>query len=156
MKLEVLHVPDCPNLAPMLQRLAEATDLPVPTRLIETDADAAEFGLAGSPTLLIDGVDPFAAADDCGCGVSCRLYRNRDGRIVPAPSVEQSRAAVMAADQTPPLPGLCGRPDVVGCGASPSKAPWSGTAPASSAPTPTGVWSASSTPSPNATSPATS
>ncbi|TDO56699.1 alkylmercury lyase-like protein [Kribbella sp. VKM Ac-2571] len=101
MKLEVLHVPDCPNLAPMLQRLTEASDLPVTTRLIETDANAAEFGMAGSPTLLIDGVDPFAAGDDCGCGcgVSCRLYRDRDGRIVPAPSVEQLRAAIGAAGQ---------------------------------------------------------
>ncbi len=99
MKLEVLHVPNCPNLAPMLQRLAEASDLPVTTRLIETDADAAEFGMAGSPTLLIDGADPFAAGDDCGCGVSCRLYRDPDGRIVPAPSVEQLRAAITAADQ---------------------------------------------------------
>ena len=99
LKLEVLHVPDCPNLAPMLQRLAEASDLPVTTRLIETDADAAEFGMAGSPTLLIDGVDPFAAGDDCGCGVSCRLYRD-GGRIVPAPSVEQLRAAITATNQS--------------------------------------------------------
>ncbi|TDW94498.1 alkylmercury lyase-like protein [Kribbella pratensis] len=99
MKLEVLHVPDCPNLVPMLQRLAEASDLHVTTRLIETDADAAEFGMAGSPTLLIDGVDPFAAGHDCGCGVSCRLYRDPDGRIVPAPSVEQLRVAITAAGQ---------------------------------------------------------
>ncbi len=98
MKLEVLHVPDCPNLTPMLQRLAAASDLPVTTRQIETEADAAEFGMAGSPTLLIDGADPFASGDTCGCGVSCRLYRDRDGQIVPAPSVEQLRAAIKAAD----------------------------------------------------------
>ncbi len=98
MKLEVLHVPDCPNVAPMLQRLAEASDLPVTTRLIETDADAAEFGMAGSPTLLVDGVDPFATTDDRGCAVSCRLYRDPDDRLVPAPSVEQLRDAITAAD----------------------------------------------------------
>jgi hypothetical protein len=99
MKLEVLHLPDCPNLAPMLDRLAEVTDLPVTTRLIETDADAAKFGMAGSPTLLIDGSDPFAAGDNCGCGVSCRVYRDPDGRTVPAPSVEQLRDAITAAEQ---------------------------------------------------------
>lgn len=99
MKLEVLHVPDCPNLPPMLDRLAEVTDLPVTTRAIDSDSEAARFGMAGSPTLLIDGVDPFAAPGDCECGVSCRLYRDQDGRIVPAPSVEQLREALTAASQ---------------------------------------------------------
>jgi hypothetical protein len=97
MKLEVLHVRDCPNLTPMLELLAEVTDQPVSTRLIESDADAATFGMAGSPTLLIDGVDPFATADDCGCGMSCRLYRDSEGRIVAAPSAEQLHDAITAA-----------------------------------------------------------
>jgi hypothetical protein len=99
MNLEVLHGPDCPNLTPLLERLVEVTDLPVATRVIETDADAAAFGMAGSPTLLIDGVDPFTTPGQCECGVSCRLYRDQDGRIVPAPSVEQLRAAITAAGQ---------------------------------------------------------
>jgi hypothetical protein len=97
MRLEVLHVRDCPNLHPMLDRLAEVTDQPVTTRLIESEADAAKFGMAGSPTLLIDGVDPFATADDCACGVSCRLYREPDGRIVATPSVQQLHEAISAA-----------------------------------------------------------
>lgn len=96
-KLEVLHVADCPNLSPMLQRLGEATGLPITTRLIETDADAKRFGMAGSPTLLIDGADPFTASDDRECGVSCRLYRDEAGRIVGAPSVDQLRGAITAA-----------------------------------------------------------
>lgn len=99
MKLEVLHVPDCPNLQPLLDRLAEVTDLPVATRVIETDAGAARLGMAGSPTLLIDGVDPFSDPVACECGVSCRIYRDQDGRIVPAPSVEQLRDALTAARQ---------------------------------------------------------
>jgi hypothetical protein len=61
--------------------------------------------MAGSPTLLINGVDPFATAqhcdctrgDDCDCGVSCRLYRDHQGRIVAAPSVGQLREAITAA-----------------------------------------------------------
>jgi hypothetical protein len=107
MNLEVLHVPDCPNLPPLLERLAQVTDLPVTTRLIDTDEDAARFGMAGSPTLLIDGVDPFAPAGGCECGVSCRLYRDQDGRIVAAPSVEQLRAALAStttAEQHPTRP----------------------------------------------------
>ncbi|GAB2656504.1 alkylmercury lyase family protein [Kribbella swartbergensis] len=93
MKLEVLHVPDCPNLGPMLDRLGQVTDLPVSTRVIDSDADAARFGMAGSPTLLIDGRDPFSAMEG-GWSVSCRLYRDEAGRIVSAPSVEQLRAAI--------------------------------------------------------------
>jgi hypothetical protein len=94
MKLEVLHVPDCPNLAPMLERIAQVTDLPVETRVIDSDDEAVRLGMAGSPTLLVDGVDPFAGAGDCG--LSCRLYRDQDGRIVSAPSVEQLRMAIAA------------------------------------------------------------
>ena len=106
MKLEVLHVPDCPNLSPMLERLAQVTDLPVATRVIDSDAEAARFGMAGSPTLLIDGVDPFTSPDRCEWGVSCRLYRDENGRIVSAPSVEQLRDAISAARQAqPPTPG---------------------------------------------------
>jgi hypothetical protein len=93
--LEVLHVPGCPNLGRLLERLAEVTDLPVVTRVIESEADAARFGMAGSPTLLVDGTDPFAADGECGCSVSCRLYRDSDGRIVSTPSVEQLRAVLV-------------------------------------------------------------
>ncbi|WP_053207495.1 hypothetical protein [Jiangella muralis] len=96
-RFEVLHVPDCPNLAPMLDRLHEVTAAPVRTREITTDADAAAFGMAGSPTLLINGVDPFRAPGDCGCAVACRLYRDHEGRVVPAPSVGQLRRAIATA-----------------------------------------------------------
>ncbi len=100
MRLEILHVPDCPNLAPLLDRLAQVTALPVTTRVIESDADAVRFGMAGSPTLLVDGVDPFAAADACACSVSCRLYRDEDGRMVAVPSPEQLRAALGQSTST--------------------------------------------------------
>lgn len=55
--------------------------------------------MAGSPTLLIDGVDPFATPQDsdCDCGVSCRLYRDHQGQIVAAPSVEQLREVITTA-----------------------------------------------------------
>lgn len=95
MKIDVLHVPDCPNLAPLLDHLRMVTDLRVTTREVGSAAEAEEFGMAGSPTLLINGVDPFAAPGQCAV-VSCRLYRDEDGRIVPAPSVEQLRDAIAA------------------------------------------------------------
>jgi hypothetical protein len=92
-----MHVRDCPNLPPMLDRIARVTDLPVITRVVESDAEAATFGMAGSPTLLIDGVDPFAASDVHDRGISCRLYRDQEDRIVAVPTVEQLRDAIVAA-----------------------------------------------------------
>lgn len=95
--LEVLHVPDCPNLAPMLERLLQVTDLEVTTREISTDTEASATGMAGSPTILINGIDPLGTADERASGLSCRLYRDELGRIVPAPSVDQLRAAIAHA-----------------------------------------------------------
>jgi hypothetical protein len=96
--LEVLHLADCPNLSPMLERLREATDLPVVIREISTEAAATAAGMNGSPTLLINGRDPFPNPKDCDCGVACRIYRDEHGQALPAPSVAQLRAAVATAD----------------------------------------------------------
>jgi hypothetical protein len=95
--LEVLHVPDCPNLPPMLERLREVTDTPVTTREVGTDADATALGMTGSPTLLINGADPFAEPGGRASGMSCRLYRDEHSRSVAVPSVAQLRDAITAA-----------------------------------------------------------
>jgi hypothetical protein len=92
-RLEVLHVPDCPNVAPLLERLRQVTELPVTTREITTKVEATTFGMAGSPTLLVDGRDPFS--DPAGaCEIACRIYRDERGRAVPAPSVARLRDAL--------------------------------------------------------------
>jgi hypothetical protein len=96
-QLEVLYVPDCPHLAQTLERLHAVTDLPVTIREIGTEADAIAAGMAGSPTLLIDGIDPFGQVTRRDLALSCRLYRDEEGRIVSGPSVEQLRAAIAAA-----------------------------------------------------------
>ncbi len=105
LQLEVLHVPDCPNLAAMLDRLHQATDLEVTTREISTDAAATASAMAGSPTLLINGIDPFATPGQRACGLSCRLYRDEQGLIVPAPSVAQLRDAIRSATGAAATPG---------------------------------------------------
>lgn len=104
MRLEVLHVDECPNLPPLLARLADVTDHPVTTRLIGSDAAAAEYGMAGSPTLLINGRDPFTGAEPCECGVACRLYRDEAGGLVPIPTADQLRAVINSAGGQPALP----------------------------------------------------
>jgi hypothetical protein len=49
---------------------------------IRTTAEAVAAGMAGSPTLLVNGRDPFGPADgsECECGVACRIYRDEQGR----------------------------------------------------------------------------
>lgn len=94
--IEVLHVPDCPNLVPMLDRLREVTDTPVTTRVVDTPAEAAELGMSGSPTVLIDGVDPFTPDPAAEGSISCRIYRDAQDRIVPVPSAEQLRGSLLS------------------------------------------------------------
>jgi hypothetical protein len=97
MRLEILHVPDCPGVALLAQRIAEALgderiDHAITYRVVDDPAAAIESGMTGSPTLLIDGDDPFAARGLVP-SLSCRLYR-ADRGVDRAPSVAQLRAAL--------------------------------------------------------------
>lgn len=65
-------------------------------RQVADERQAAEAGMHGSPTLLIDGVDPFGAPDQAP-SLSCRLYRDEAGRPGGAPSVQALRQALAAA-----------------------------------------------------------
>ncbi|MEY9936759.1 organomercurial lyase [Streptacidiphilus sp. MAP5-3] len=65
----------------------------------------------GSPTLLVDGRDPFAAPGTAAT-VSCRLYRSADGRVDGAPSVEALRQILRTSaadtDNGPAAAVCCG------------------------------------------------
>jgi len=104
MRIEVLTVPECPNGPLAEQRLAEALagrpDVTVERRVAGTEAEAERYGMHGSPTVLIDGRDPFAAPG-AGTSLSCRLYRDEQGRVQGAPSTGQLRAALAAAECCP-------------------------------------------------------
>ena len=97
MKLEVLHVPDCPNTAMLADRLGTLItsrgDLVVEHRVIRDQTEATERGMTGSPTLLLDGVDPFAVTG-AAPSMSCRLYRDEAGAVSGVPSVAQLRTAL--------------------------------------------------------------
>ena len=97
MELTLLSVPDCPNAATFEERLAAALagrpDVVVRRCEIVSEREAAEAGMHGSPTLLIDGVDPFAAPGQAP-GLACRLYRDAAGHAAGAPQVEALRRAL--------------------------------------------------------------
>jgi hypothetical protein len=95
--LTVLAVPGCPNVALLEERLAcvlgSRRDVTVSRHVIADEREAARRGMHGSPTILVDGADPFAGPGQAA-SVSCRLYRDSDGRAGGAPSVSQLRQAI--------------------------------------------------------------
>jgi hypothetical protein len=106
MRLTILSVPDCPHVAVLAERLDQAIagltglvgslTVVVDQVVVQTADEAARAGLRGSPTLLIDGTDPFAEPGVVA-SLSCRLYRQPGGGIEGAPSVTQLRAALSRA-----------------------------------------------------------
>lgn len=92
MDIDLLYVADCPNRAIARARVEIAlgrTQLAavVREREVRSSEEAARLGMRGSPTVLIDGRDPFAGAAD-PAALSCRLYRSDLG-FRGAPTVEQ-------------------------------------------------------------------
>jgi len=62
---------------------------------VETDEVAERLQFVGSPTVLIDGRDPFAGAEGT-FGLACRVYQTPDG-LAGSPTLEQLREALHTA-----------------------------------------------------------
>jgi hypothetical protein len=104
-RIEVLTVPGCPNGPVLTQRLAavlgDHPEVPVVRRSVTDAEEATRRGMHGSPTLLIDGRDPFADPDTPP-SLSCRLYPAPDGTRQGAPSVEDLRRVLRDAARDHP------------------------------------------------------
>ena len=121
MRLTILYVPDCPNVATLQDRLAQvitADDVELALRLVDSEELAAELGMTGSPTLLINGVDPFAEPGR-SASLSCRLYRDEMDHLAGTPSLTQLRRALdlvaapdaaLADDENTGVEGECCAP----------------------------------------------
>jgi hypothetical protein len=62
MKVEIQFTPDCPNAQPMLQQVAQLAQQTPNLTLVATLVEPGRpvpAGFAGSPTVLVDGVNPF-------------------------------------------------------------------------------------------------
>ena len=99
MEVTVLAVPGCPHAQLMAERLAAASaglrQLRIAQRLVADERQAAALGMRGSPTLLVDGADPFAEPGT-PASLSCRLYRQADGSLAGAPPVANLRRVLKA------------------------------------------------------------
>jgi hypothetical protein len=63
---------------------------------IRDEADAERESFPGSPTIRVDGRDIQPPADQPG-GLTCRVYRRRDGRPSPLPDPDDVRDALQRA-----------------------------------------------------------
>lgn len=101
MDVRLLYFEDCPNWQLADTRLREIlTDWgdessAVTYESVTTAEQAERAGFRGSPTILVNGRDPFANAADA-VGLSCRLYPGPSG-VEHAPTVEQLRSALADA-----------------------------------------------------------
>ena len=92
MQVHLLYLDGCPSRHLARARLLEALHLcghpDTPVREIQVSAAeaGAHPGFAGSPTIIVEGLDLFDAPPPVGAW-SCRLYRAGDG-LAGAPSVE--------------------------------------------------------------------
>ena len=100
MKVTLQYFNGCPNWKETEAHLetlrAEGFDVQLDHHLIETPEAAEQFKFRGSPTVIIDGVDPFARPD-APVGLSCRVYATEDG-YAGSPSLEQLRAVLEEAN----------------------------------------------------------
>jgi len=89
----------CPNWMVAADRLAviaqDRPDITLVRRRVETPEEAEVVGFRGSPTVLVNGRDPFSDPS-APVGLACRLYLTPDG-LAGAPTLDQLRAAILAA-----------------------------------------------------------
>jgi len=110
-RVELLFWAGCPSypvaLADLRAAVAEAGLDPegVIVREIQTEEAAATNGFVGSPTIRIDGRDVQPPGDE-PTGLTCRVYRLRDGRYSPTPDAADVRDALQAALGSTPQKSL--------------------------------------------------
>ncbi len=100
MEVELLVVRECPNEAAAGAALQEAarqagmTELAVKVTVVDNDREAQRRGFVGSPTFLLNGVDPFAVPG-AQPGITCRVYPTAAGPSG-VPDVAQLRDALLS------------------------------------------------------------
>lgn len=97
MDITLQYFDGCPNWKVADERLVALTEgnpgMVVRRHIVDTVEEAERVGFGGSPSILVNGIDPFARASASG-GLSCRRYLTPDG-YAGAPTVEQLKSALL-------------------------------------------------------------
>lgn len=99
MRVELLYLDGCPHWRLAQDRLRQALlltgrpEVAVRLREVTTVVEAAERRFSGSPTILVDGSDPFDTGGSDRPSMTCRLYPTPEG-LQGSPTVAQLRAAL--------------------------------------------------------------
>jgi hypothetical protein len=102
-EIELLWWQGCPSTPEALTDLQAAmADLgldaaALEVREITSDEQAERERFAGSPTIRVDGRDVKPPADGEPLGLTCRVYRLRDGRVSGTPDPADVREALAQA-----------------------------------------------------------
>ncbi|MGH2595579.1 MAG: thioredoxin family protein [Actinomycetota bacterium] len=101
MEIRIRYIDGCANRRMAEERVREVLhavggDDPAHVILerVESDDAAQRLGLQGSPTILIDGADPFAM-EGAAFGLTRRVYRTEAG-LEGSPSLAQLRSVLAA------------------------------------------------------------
>ena len=102
----LLYFNGCPHWETAAANLAAAAEMvenvTVIHEIVDTPEEAERRQLRGSPTILVDGVDPFADPD-APVGLSCRVYRGPDG-ITGSPTMAELAEAIRRTTALRPDP----------------------------------------------------
>lgn len=98
-KVTLQYFEGCPNWQTtegfLARLLDEGVEASVHYQRIDSHEAAIEQGFRGSPTVLVDGVDPFAD-DNAPVGLACRLYQTKQG-LAGSPTLSELRQAITTA-----------------------------------------------------------
>ena len=98
--ITLLYFNDCPNWLIANDHLetlvVEHPEIVITRHIVDTAEEAAHTGFRGSPSILVDGHDPFAGPGDL-VGLSCRIYQTPEGPAG-SPTPDQLRQVVARSD----------------------------------------------------------
>ena len=102
-RIEFLWWEGCPSweraLDGLREEMAELGLDPeaIEARRVDTEEAAASERFVGSPTIRVNGADVQSPGPEEPAGLSCRVYRRRDGSISPLPDPADVREAIASA-----------------------------------------------------------
>lgn len=99
-EVTIQYFSGCPNWHDAARHVREAADaagveVTIARVAVETVADAVRLMFTGSPTILLDGIDPFSR-HGAAPALACRVYATEEG-LAGSPTVAQLTAALLGS-----------------------------------------------------------